>query len=279
LKRLWSYFIGDIHGCLEEFLNLEEKIKNHAKKNRVRPFIISVGDLIDRGPDSKGVVQHFIKGRKEGTHDAILGNHEAFLLCTLQCFAPSFSRAFQKKFPLWLYTFKQRFEEGELSQKMSWEEYSMTLRTLWTGQGGRETLISYGLDPENPDSWFLPKDHMNFYLSLRPFLETKKAIVTHGLPLQDSLSSVRSFFDTKKRASSDVKESVYSLLWNRLLPGVTKIPGKTLVSGHTPLSHIKRHRKEGALQIDTGCYAGQRLSAWCSEKDNIIFVRAKKKYF
>ena len=88
-----------------------------------------------------------------------------------------------------------------------------------------------------------------------------------------------SFFDSRKRVTSEVKDSIYSLLWNRLLQGVSKFKSKTLVSGHTPLQKTTRHKKEGVIQIDTGCYAGQRLTAWCPEADKVLFVRAKKRYF
>ena len=276
MKSSWSYIVGDIHGCFEEYLRLEEKIIKHSKKNHVRPFIISVGDIIDRGPDSKGLIDHFMKGKKSGTHEAVMGNHESFMLCYLECFTDLLQK---KRFPRWLSTYKERFECGKLKDKMSWEEYAMTLRSLWIDQGGRETLLSYGLNPDDETSWSFPNGHLSFLLNLRPLFEIKKAIITHALPINKDLLNTRSFFDSRKRVTSEVKDSIYSLLWNRLLTGVSKFKGKTLVSGHTPLQKTTRHKKEGVIQIDTGCYSGQRLTAWCPEADKVLFVRAKKRYF
>jgi predicted phosphodiesterase len=63
--------IGDIHGCIEELKVLLEKInlKDDDK-------IISLGDLVHKGPDSKGVVQFLRK--LSSTHDVyvVKGNHE-----------------------------------------------------------------------------------------------------------------------------------------------------------------------------------------------------------
>lgn len=63
------YIIGDVHGCAKNLAKLLEKIPEDAK-------IFSTGDLIDRGPDSKGVVSLCI----ERGIRAVMGNHEHMLL-------------------------------------------------------------------------------------------------------------------------------------------------------------------------------------------------------
>lgn len=60
--------VGDIHGCLEEFDELLKKIQYN--KNQMR--MILLGDLVDRGPDSAGVVA---RARELGL-ESIKGNHE-----------------------------------------------------------------------------------------------------------------------------------------------------------------------------------------------------------
>lgn len=60
--------IGDIHGCLTEFNNLLDKLNYNPNEDR----IILVGDLIDRGPDSVGVVR---KARLLNL-ECVMGNHE-----------------------------------------------------------------------------------------------------------------------------------------------------------------------------------------------------------
>lgn len=66
IKR--TIFIGDIHGCLEEFNELLEKISYTPGEDRV----ILLGDLIDRGPDPVGVVQR----ARELNLECVMGNHE-----------------------------------------------------------------------------------------------------------------------------------------------------------------------------------------------------------
>ena len=279
MKNTWRYIIGDIHGCYEEFLKLENKIKNHAKKNKRKALIISVGDIVDRGPFSKQLLDHFIEGRKYGTHDAVMGNHEAMMLGSLKHFNPGIFKGLKRKYPSWLYTYKERFFDRTLENKLTWENYAKLLKSLWFNQGGKETLLSYGIDSNNPKDWLLPKSHLNFLLSLKPLLFLGKVLVTHALPQLEFVEEVQMTLGTKKKVTSDVKKAAYSLFWNRDIKGVKKLPGKVLVSGHTPLTSVKRHKREGVIQIDTGCYLGRRLTAWCPEKDKIFFVRAQKRYF
>ena len=61
-------FIGDIHGCLDEFNELLNKLSYDPKEDR----LILLGDLIDRGPDSVGVVRKARELRLE----CVMGNHE-----------------------------------------------------------------------------------------------------------------------------------------------------------------------------------------------------------
>ena len=63
-----TVFIGDIHGCLEEFNELLKLVDYTSPAVR----IICLGDLIDRGPDSVGVVR---RCRELGI-ETICGNHE-----------------------------------------------------------------------------------------------------------------------------------------------------------------------------------------------------------
>ena len=63
-----TIFIGDIHGCLDEFNELMKKISYNQNSDRV----ILLGDLIDRGPDSVGVVQR----ARELKLECVMGNHE-----------------------------------------------------------------------------------------------------------------------------------------------------------------------------------------------------------
>ena len=66
-----TVFIGDVHGCLDELDALLAKLKPGAGDSWV-----FVGDLINKGPDSAGVVKRV---RELGAR-SVLGNHEAAAL-------------------------------------------------------------------------------------------------------------------------------------------------------------------------------------------------------
>ena len=63
-----TLIVGDIHGCLQEFEALLEKAHFVLEEDR----LILVGDLINKGPDSLGVLR---KAHELGC-EVVLGNHE-----------------------------------------------------------------------------------------------------------------------------------------------------------------------------------------------------------
>ncbi len=73
---VWA--IGDIHGCLDSLRRLLDKIAPSEYDK-----LIFLGDYIDRGPDSKGVVDLLIELRKQFKCVFIRGNHEQMLLDVL----------------------------------------------------------------------------------------------------------------------------------------------------------------------------------------------------
>jgi len=78
-KRLFA--IGDIHGCFESLRNL---IKNKIKLKRSDKLVL-LGDYIDRGTQSKDVIDFIIELQSNG-FDIIplMGNHEAMLIAALE---------------------------------------------------------------------------------------------------------------------------------------------------------------------------------------------------
>ena len=67
-----DYFVGDIHGCYEQLMEALEKIKFNPDVDR----LISVGDLVDRGPDSVKCLNLL----KELWFHAVSGNHEDMMI-------------------------------------------------------------------------------------------------------------------------------------------------------------------------------------------------------
>lgn len=64
-------FIGDVHGCLEELQALVEKVAITAQDE-----VVFVGDLLDKGPDSLGVVRFVRELAKSFQVVLVKGNHE-----------------------------------------------------------------------------------------------------------------------------------------------------------------------------------------------------------
>ncbi len=69
-NRVWV--IGDIHGYVETLKSLIENLNLGSKD-----IVICLGDMVDRGPESAGVVKLFME--KENLY-SLKGNHEEMLL-------------------------------------------------------------------------------------------------------------------------------------------------------------------------------------------------------
>jgi serine/threonine protein phosphatase 1 len=146
------YAIGDIHGklaCLERLL---EKINPDLTQDR----LVFVGDYIDRGPESRGVVDYIIRLKNLAPPDRIIclkGNHEAMFLDFLTG-APA---------EMFLYN------------------------------GGLATLEDYWDDDwVDREGLALPLDHAQFYQDLQLYYETPDYIFVHaglkpGVPLNEQV--------------------------------------------------------------------------------------------
>jgi serine/threonine protein phosphatase 1 len=78
------YTIGDIHGCLDQLQRLVELCEQDAEFHRSK--FIFLGDYIDRGSDSRGVIE-FLMNLQKWSPDEIIclrGNHEQLLLDALE---------------------------------------------------------------------------------------------------------------------------------------------------------------------------------------------------
>ncbi len=70
-----SCIIGDIHGCFNSLVTLLAQVENRVDT------IVFLGDYVDRGPDSKQVVELILQLKKKRPHViTLLGNHEYMLL-------------------------------------------------------------------------------------------------------------------------------------------------------------------------------------------------------
>jgi serine/threonine protein phosphatase 1 len=107
------YAIGDVHGRLDLLDELLARIEaDLAQSPGLQSLIVFVGDLIDRGPDSAGVLRRVRNYRRPGVRViSLCGNHEEVLLRLLR-------------------------GEGDLLAD-------------WLRFGGAECAASYGLEPKD----------------------------------------------------------------------------------------------------------------------------------
>jgi serine/threonine protein phosphatase 1 len=77
---VFTFAIGDVHGCLDLLQALLLRIEAYADGRAYK--LVFLGDYIDRGPDSAGVIQTVrdLQAKAPGEVIALKGNHEALML-------------------------------------------------------------------------------------------------------------------------------------------------------------------------------------------------------
>src|SRR5262245_15663320 len=80
------FAIGDVHGCASELRVLRDAIARLAGETKGKRRQIYLGDMINRGPDSIGVLEQWAES--EEAHgvdqvDRLMGNHEIMMLLTV----------------------------------------------------------------------------------------------------------------------------------------------------------------------------------------------------
>ncbi len=80
-----TYAVGDIHGELGLLRALVDSIEADARGEGRAARVVFLGDYVDRGPDSRGVIEFLMAGpgRPGDTWIALRGNHDDMLL---ECF-------------------------------------------------------------------------------------------------------------------------------------------------------------------------------------------------
>ena len=128
------YAIGDIHGCARQLAALHGAIADDlARRPCPAPLLLHVGDYVDRGPDSRGVVARLAAGDPLSGVPTVnlMGNHEQTMIDALS-------------------------GDGAAA-------------TDWMIGGGREALRSWGGDPDAPRAAWpqaVPDAHLAFLRAL-----------------------------------------------------------------------------------------------------------------
>ena len=162
------YAIGDIHGRLDLLDQLLATIDlDHDSRGKTERTLVFVGDLVDRGPESKGVIDRLISLRDSGVNARFLmGNHDETLL------------------------------KAALG--------NVKATKFLTRIGGRDTILSYGIstadysDASYEDlarmlSEHVPASHKAFLASFEDYAEIGDYLFVHagirpGVPLLDQAS-------------------------------------------------------------------------------------------
>jgi serine/threonine protein phosphatase 1 len=130
MGNLRQIAVGDIHGCVKTFRKL---VCDELQLNS-NDHLILLGDIIDRGPDSKGVIDEIIAIKEQGIRVQVLqGNHEEMMI--------------------------------NASQSNESNDY-------WLRNGGQETLDSFGVKhvSEIPSTYLDFIRHTEFYVETAEYI-------------------------------------------------------------------------------------------------------------
>jgi serine/threonine protein phosphatase 1 len=136
--------IGDIHGCLGPLDDLLKWVVPTRDD-----LVITLGDYVDRGPDSRGVLNRFIELKQQLNMICLRGNHEVMMV--------------------------EAWRGGKPEKKM------------WLDVGGFQTLGSYGQFPGRTGALEdVPKEHWEFLENgLVDYYETELFIYVHATVVYD----------------------------------------------------------------------------------------------
>ncbi|WP_247870601.1 metallophosphoesterase family protein [Azospirillum sp. TSO5] len=232
------YAVGDVHGelrLLNDMLGSITADAQQARESGLEPVVVFLGDYIDRGADSQGVLERLCGGAlpRGISWRFLMGNHEAVLLDFL------------------------RDPAGAAD---------------WLNYGGVETLASYGirasagirerrrcLEVRDRFADVFPEHH-------RQFLEGLETSVTFG----DYLfvhAGIRPGRPLDRQQASD-------LLWIREpFLSDSRFHGKIIVHGHTMTD--EPDLLSNRIGVDTGAYVTGVLSALVLEGDRQCLIQAK----
>jgi serine/threonine protein phosphatase 1 len=218
------YAIGDIHGHLGLLKAAHDLIAGDIARHGPGT-VIHVGDLVDRGPDSRGVLDFLITGLAAGQDWVVLkGNHDRM-----------FARFLRDPFE----------PEPGLRAELSW---------LHPRLGGADTLRSYGvanaadrpIAPVHADTIMaVPPDHRDFLARCPTLHLAGDCLFVHA--------GIRPGVVLADQTETD-------LVWIREpFLSATADFGPLVVHGHTALDQATHHGNR--LNLDSGAAYGGPLSA------------------
>ena len=205
------FAIGDIHGQLEMLLDLHARIEADAAGRDYR--IIHVGDLVDRGANSKAVIEYLMNGQLAGKPwDVLKGNHDRYV--------SNFYRTGATTDP----------DRGTL---LSWFDPRM---------GGAETLKSFGIDHE--DAPFsqrnkIPLEMVEWIEQLPLMIQTESCVFVHA--------GIRPNIAFENQVEQDLIWIRGPVFFDH-----PKSYGKLIVHGHTIVESVTHYGNRLAIDTGAG---------------------------
>lgn len=217
--------IGDIHGQLIKLTSLLEIVQP-----TVEDQLVFLGDYIDRGPDSSGVIECLIELAKLIPCVFLRGNHEQVCLDALHSADPGRLPDYQ---PL---------SEIDVGYQMNFCHRRPL--DIWIRNEAESTLKSYGigLPVEEADLARIPQAHIDFL---------NRTQLWHR---QDGFL----FVHAGAREGQPLDQQTNTLLRDRYCdPGIQEVH----VVGHQIVPGGQPHFEDGRYSLDTGAGWGEELTA------------------
>jgi serine/threonine protein phosphatase 1 len=213
------FAVGDIHGCLDEMDALLDAVKIlAAESSGTARRLVYLGDMIDRGPDTLGVLKRWAEPaalRGVERIDRVIGNHEIIMLLTLRG-----------------------------------EERAAKAATMWLGDraGGGKVVAEMRAavrDPTAPVTYALAREAlgeevMRLLLSQRSHVRIGNTVLVHG-GLEGGAES-ESFLATPWTAGMDARWAWITkgfLDWRGGFGGTLVVHGHSPPGKHRPLSQME----------------------------------------
>jgi predicted phosphodiesterase len=228
--------IGDVHGCLNELKELIKKLKLSNKDK-----IYFIGDLIDRGYDSAGVIKYIYELSRKYNIILILGNHDEKFL--------RYINKNKKKIKLEFENLINILDKKHIDFYLkSYYNYFIPQKNI--------LLVHAGITHDIK---------LNFCENIIFNGEIKKTKFS-------ILNLVRQIDDNGKMKSFDLKKGIESKVWYEDYNGEYG----TIIFGHTPMMSNIPIKLKNSYCIDNGCVFGGWLSAIIiNQNNNISFETVK----
>ncbi len=232
------YCIGDIHGREDLLAQLHDLIYADAEDYSGSKTIVYLGDYIDRGPDSKQVIDLLIDNQQLNTFKKVylLGNHEQVLLQFLHTADPNIANDW--------------FKFGGISTLMSYGVQLRGIPTLKDLPRIRTELAKK-----------IPTEHIKFYQNLALSYESGDYFFVHA--------------GVKPKIKLD-NQSQEDLLWIRdEFINSNLFHGRIIVHGHTVKQEPEL--LSNRIGIDTGAYNTGVLTSAVFEGFDCKFIQTNSR--